>query len=294
MKVKLLVTITILLIIIGVNGIEEKNYKLYDSDYKGQISLDEMADKLIEYDVVFFGELHDSTVLHKLEIDLLKRLYNRENKLVISMEMFERDVQDVVDNYLADRITVDEFLENSRPWPNYSSDYKPLIDFAKEKKLQLVAANIPRRYAKIVNMQGWVGIENLPKSERKYVSSEMKVLDNEYKKRFFATMKSNMAMGGRMPMKMNLDNIYAAQCIKDDTMAESIAQYYKSGTKIIHYNGKFHSDAHLGTVNKLHILRPELKIAVISAFEVDDLEVELTEQQAGEGEFIVLFKNKTK
>jgi uncharacterized iron-regulated protein len=253
-----------------------------------------MADKLIEYDVVFFGELHDSTVLHKLEIDLLKRLYNRENKLVISMEMFERDVQDVVDNYLADRITVDEFLENSRPWPNYSSDYKPLIDFAKEKKLQLVAANIPRRYAKIVNMQGWVGIENLPKSERKYVSSEMKVLDNEYKKRFFATMKSNMAMGGRMPMKMNLDNIYAAQCIKDDTMAESIAQYYKSGTKIIHYNGKFHSDAHLGTVNKLHILRPELKIAVISAFEVDDLEVELTEQQAEEGEFIVLFKNKTK
>lgn len=74
-------------------------------------------------------------------------MYKQNKDMILSMEMFERDVQSVMDKYLNDEITETEFINNSRPWENYQTDYKPLVEFAKEKDMYVLASNIPRRIA---------------------------------------------------------------------------------------------------------------------------------------------------
>lgn len=109
------------------------------------VTLAEMAENFVDYDVVFFGEFHDQDVLHELEYEMLQQLYAiHGDKLVLSLEMFEADNQFVLNEYLAGRITEEEFLAKSRPWPRYKTDYRQLVEFAKAHKLPVLASNIPR------------------------------------------------------------------------------------------------------------------------------------------------------
>ncbi len=229
---------------------------------KGGVNIDQLADELTQYDVVFFGEYHGNAVLHKMEIDLLKALYKKNPNLAVSMEMFERDVQPVLDRYLESEISEEELLEDSRPWGSYETDYRPLIEFAKDKQLHVIAANVPRRLAAEVSRGGMEAFEAFPEKDKRYAARQITAPDDDYKKRFLNTMS-----GGMHPMgKLNEEYLYMAQCLKDDTMAESIANHREQfpDQRIIHFNGDFHSNSYLGTVSRLKELNPELKIAVIT------------------------------
>jgi uncharacterized iron-regulated protein len=116
----------------------------------GLYDIDDSFDLLMDYSVIFIGEEHESRVSHDAELTILKGLAKRESNLVLALEMFERDVQDILDAYLTRKISEKEFLEQSRPWPNYLEDYRPLIEFAKRKGMPVIAANIPRRAAAAV------------------------------------------------------------------------------------------------------------------------------------------------
>ena len=286
---KILVLLVFALLVLPVFGQE---YKIINTKTNEEIVLKEMIEELGDYDVIFFGEFHENKILHALELELLKMFHSNNKNMIISMEMFERDVQTVLDEYLNDEILEEDFLANSRPWPNYEPDYKPIIEFAKENELTVVAANIPRRYANMISKQGLNALDSLSAEEKKFVTKKHKVFEDEYKTRFIETMKSNMEHSSKMPknMKMNLELIYAAQCIKDDTMAESILKYQRipPRRKVIHFNGDFHSSKHLGTVQKIQILEPMLKVAVISPLGCED-EFSWEDEDLLEGEFLILF-----
>ena len=285
----------IAILILSILPVFCQEYKIIDSKMNKEIELKEMAERLGEYDVIFFGEFHENKILHSLEIELLKMFYHNNKNLIVSMEMFERDVQQVLDKYLIDEISEADFLAESRAWSNYETDYKPLIEFAKENELTVVAANIPRRYASMINKQGLNALDSLSQEENKFVARKHKVFDDEYKKRFIRTMQSNMAHSSKMPagMKMNFDRLYAAQCIKDDTMAESILKYRRilPHRKVIHFNGDFHSRKHLGTAQKIQILEPMLKVAVITPLMCEN-EFTWKDEDLLEGEFLILLKDK--
>ena len=256
---------------------DETDYKIYNSQNGNEISMKNMAKDLSDYDVIFFGEWHDDILIHKLEADILPLLnkkssfFSKKRNMAVSMEMFERDVQQYLNQFLNSEISEEEFLKNTRAWGNYPNDYRPIIEYAKQNKLDVIAANVPRRYASLLNKKGIQAIENLPENEKKYVAKKILPLENQYKKQFIETMSNNMGRKNAMGMKKMLENIYAAQCLKDDTMAESMYEYLLQNpdSRIIHYNGNFHSESHLGTANKLKLLNPDLKIAVISPVIVD-------------------------
>ena len=285
--------IIIAVLILSILPVFCQEYKIIDSKKNKEIELTEMVERLGDYDIIFFGEFHGNKILHSLEFELLKMFYGNNKNLIISLEMFERDVQSVLDKYLSNEITEADFLTGSRPWPNYDTDYKPLIEFAKDNKLSVVAANIPRRYASMISKQGMNALDSLFVEEKKFVARKHKVFDDEYKERFIQTMQNNMAHSSRMPagMMMNLDQIYAAQCIKDDTMAESILNYQRipPRRKVIHYNGDFHSRKHLGTAQKIQIMGPILKVAVIAPLTCED-EFTWEDEDLLEGEFLILIK----
>ncbi len=246
----------------------------------------QLASKLQKYDVVFFGEYHDQSEIHQYELELLKAMYKAKGaKLALSMEMFEADNQSKLNNFLADTLSEENFLAASRPWPNYRTDYAPLVNFAKEKKMPVIAANVPRFLAAHVAKNN-ASTEGVEAQYQQWLPKHTYAPEGAYKDKFYAQMSSPAA-----PMKMppqRLAAVYAAQCLKDDKMAESIAAFADAhqNMQILHINGCFHSDAHLGTTQKLEALRPELKIAVITPLE---------RKQKGEkpaGDFVVWFDRK--
>lgn len=246
----------------------------------------QLASKLQKYDVVFFGEYHDQSEIHQYELELLEAMYKAKGeKLALSMEMFEADNQSKLNNFLADTLSEENFLAASRPWPNYRTDYAPLVNFAKEKKMPVIAANVPRFLAAHVAKNN-ASTEGVEAQYQQWLPKHTYAPEGAYKDKFYAQMSSPEA-----PMKLppqRLAAVYAAQCLKDDKMAESIAAFADAhqNMQILHINGCFHSDAHLGTAQKLEALRPELKVAVITPLE---------RKQKGEkpaGDFVVWFDRK--
>ncbi len=116
--------------------------------------------------MVFFGEEHDDPATHRVELALLRSLGERHGHIVLSLEMFERDVQPVVDEYLAGAIGHEEFLARSRPWSAYMTDYHPLVELAKARGWPVVAANVPRPLASAVGRVGLAALDTLSAAER--------------------------------------------------------------------------------------------------------------------------------
>lgn len=251
-----------------------------------ELNAAQLAKRLQKYEVVFFGEYHDQGEIHKAELELLQALHKiKGEKLALSMEMFEADNQTKLDSFLASTLGEEEFLATSRPWPNYKTDYAPLVNFAKKNNMPVVAANVPRFLAAHVakNNGSVAGIEE---QYLQFLPKHTYAPEGAYKDKFYAQMTSPEA-----PMKMppqRLAAVYAAQCLKDDKMAESIAAFSDAHKKmqVLHINGCFHSDAHLGTTQKLEALRPKLKVAVITPLERKQKGVQPA------GDFVVWFDRK--
>src|SRR5262249_18527571 len=147
-----------------------------------------MLADLAKADVVFVGEQHDDAATHRLELAILEGLARRRASIIVSMEMFERDTQPAIDDYLGGRINESEFLKTSRPWPNYATDYRPLVEFARMKGWRVMAANVPRQYASAVARGGTSVLDKLPQAERDFVAVEISAPEDDYFRRFAEAM----------------------------------------------------------------------------------------------------------
>jgi uncharacterized iron-regulated protein len=231
------------------------------------LSLEESFETLISYDIIFIGGEHDSRIAHEAELTLLTGLVERDPNLVLAVEMFERDVQDVLDGYLNGDISEAKFLDQSRPWPNYQEDYRPLIELAKVKKIPVIAANVPRRAAAAVAMANKISPKVMGE-DRPYLPKKSHLDSKEYYERFVASMEEmphHTAMKG-----MNADGLYKAQVLKDAVMVASLEPFLEH--RVLFCCGHFHSDYHLGIPYQLQKNHPELKMAVITfAASLEDL-----------------------
>ena len=119
-------------------------YTIYNAKGK-EISYSKMMATLSKQDIILFGELHNSALAHWLQIEVTKELATKR-ALQLGAEMLEADDQNAVNLYLSDSIDQKGLDTLARLWPNYTTDYAPLVNYAKENKLEFIATNIPRRY----------------------------------------------------------------------------------------------------------------------------------------------------
>lgn len=246
---------------------ETKSFKLYNSSLDS-VDYSTMICDLADCDVLFFGELHNSIEAHDLELKITRDLFEkRDGKLTLGAEMFETDNQLTIDEYFSDFYKADKFESDVRLWPNYKTDYKPLVEFAKENSLRFIATNIPRRYASMVFYGGFEALAKLSERAKEYVVPDPVEFDPElscYKK------MSQMSMPS---MGHGTDKKYfaQAQAIKDATMGYFIAENIEKEKMFIHYNGSFHSDDHVGIIWYLNKYKPGLKIKTITTILEKDI-----------------------
>ncbi len=233
-------------------------------------------------DVIFFGELHDNPVAHWLELELAKDLFETEGKdLILAAEMFETDNQLLVNEYLNGIIKESSFESEMKKWNNYATDYKPLLNFAKEKGLKFVASNIPRRYASLVSTGGFDALQKLTPEALKYIAPLPIAYDPE-----LPCYKDMLSMEGG-PMGHSSENLPKAQAVKDATMAKSIADNWQDGKTILHFNGSYHSDRHMGIIWHLKKYNPDIKVVTISAVLQDDIS-KLEDAGKDQADFIIV------
>ncbi|MEM8583499.1 MAG: ChaN family lipoprotein [Bacteroidota bacterium] len=262
---------------------QSEDYKIYDSRAGQQIELSSIAETFEPADVLFFGERHDDSIAHHLQDQLYGLLLDRYGQVTLSMEMFETDCQQVVDEYLAGFINERNFVKESRAWGNYDTDYRPMLERAKASEQAVIAANAPRRYVNMVSRLGPESLSNLPKDSRAHLPPlPISTDDDAYRNAF------NDAMGGMAHSGM--ENVFAAQCTWDASMAYRIYKHWRKHKKekILHLNGSFHTDFGLGTVNQLEALNKKIEVMTISSFPADDFDNPDWASYSTRGDFIIL------
>ncbi|PKP20827.1 MAG: iron-regulated protein [Bacteroidetes bacterium HGW-Bacteroidetes-21] len=267
-------------------------YKIYNASGK-EVSFEDMVKASSTSDMVFFGEFHNDPIAHWFELLLTEKLFVLTgNKLILGAEMFESDNQLIFDEYQKGLIPAKKFEEEARVWPNYSTDYKPIVEYAITNKIPFIATNTPRRYASIVSSSGLDGLLNLSDDAKKLIAP----LPIKYDENLNC-YKSMLQMGGMSGMKggkTDPSNFPKAQAIKDATMAHFIMTNYQPGKLLLHFNGSFHSDNHEGIVWHLKQAKNDLKITVISTVNQKDIS-KLEEEYLNQGDFILCVpENMTK
>jgi uncharacterized iron-regulated protein len=235
-------------------------------------------------DVLFVGEQHDDANTHRLELALLDGLARRRGDIIVGLEMFERDVQDPFDHFQMGHMDESEFLMLSRPWPGYVTDYKPLVDFAIAHNWPLVASNVPRAIASEVSKSGLDVLQGKSDADRKLFAKDLQCpLDNDYFKRFADAMGAHPGPAApgddkAAAARLSLEHFYFAQCLKDETMGESIARAWQTGALggkrplVVHFNGSFHSDFAEGTAASAARRLPHARVVVVTVMPVTDLD----------------------
>lgn len=241
-------------------------YQIYDAKGK-KASYKQMVSQAENVEVVLFGEHHDNAIIHWLQLEFTKDLAEKKG-LVLGAEMIEADNQKQLNQYLKGEINQKAFDTLARLWNNHKTDYKPLVDLAKEKKWNFVATNIPRRYASLVYKQGFEALDKLSPEEKMWMAP----LPMAYDKTLPGYVKMLEMMGDHAN-----DNLPKAQAVKDATMGYFILQSSKPHTVFVHYNGTYHSDNFDGINWYLKQGKPSVKImtiATVSQKEVSKLEKE--------------------
>ena len=262
------------------------------------IDFDALVSRIASADVVFFGEQHDDPETHRVEFGLLDAIGRTGRPLILSLEMFERDAQPLLNDYLAGRVSEADFLAKSRPWDRYITDYRPMVELAKAKGWPVIASNIPRPMASAVGRKGLAALDTLTPSERTWAAKDIQCPDDAYKARFMDTMRGHSPGGAPSSAGDTLptaaaNRFYFAQCAKDETMAESIVEARNragGNPLIVHYDGAFHSDYRQGTVDRVRRRATNLRLTVITAVPVTDQTTATLNDHSGRADFIIFTK----
>lgn len=258
---KVLYLLIILLLMLPDSAAADKPaYIIYQKDGR-QAAYSEFAAVALTYPVILFGELHNNAVAHWLQLELTRSLASDARPLAVGMEMFEADNQVLIDEYFSGLISQANFEREARLWNNYSTDYKPVLEFARTNGMRLVATNIPRRYASAVHRNGLEVLEQFSTEAKRWMAPLPVTVDTE-----LPMYKAILDMAGGH----GTPNLVYAQAVKDATMAWFIHRNLYGGVRFLHLNGSYHSDNYEGINWYLKRLVPEIRILTITTIEADD------------------------
>lgn len=283
--------------------------RVFHSGQKSFTDFEVMLADVAKADVVLVGEQHDDPNTHQLELALLQGLARRRTgRVIVSLEMFERDVQEPLDHFQMGHMDEGEFLRSSRPWPNYAKDYKPLVEFARTKEWPVIAANVPRSFASDVSKSGLDALKAKAGDEVHWFAKDLKCpFGDDYFDRFAEAMgqhpgkddKSKTA-SAKEADRQRLERYYQAQCLKDETMGESIARAFEiasvGGQKplVVHFNGAFHTDFTLGTAERARRRLPGKRVVVLSVLPVESLDTLAPDKAERKRADYLVYTTKTK
>lgn len=243
----------------------EHTISIRNGETDERLTFDTLIAELSSTDAVFLGESHTDETTHRVQLAVYRGLLeSRQQKVVLSMEMFERDVQDTLDQYLSGEIDEPTFLASVRPWSNYQEAYRPMIEHAKEIGTPVIAANFPLSLRRRMAMEGNEVLQSLPDEEKAWLPLKFYPNTPDYWKRTDNATRGHQ--GFMMPGDSDDQRLYSTQSLWDNAMGDACAQALDQnpGFSVLHLNGNFHTSYWDGTVHQLKQRKPSATVKTIS------------------------------
>jgi uncharacterized iron-regulated protein len=256
-------------------------FKIFNSE-GNEVSFESLAQIAGQHELIFFGELHNNSIAHWLQLRLLKDLHKQNRSVILAGEFFERDDQLNIEEWFSGKMTDKTFESESKLWNNYLIDYKPLMLYAKNNSIPFFGTNIPRKYASLVSREGLKALESLSPEAKKYFPPLPIEVDKNLPG--YVGMKDMMHGSG-----MNADFMVEAQAVKDATMAYSLFGHLKGNT-VLHINGSYHSNNYEGIVWYVRKNYPDTLIITINTVEQEDIHT-LEEKSKNTADYIIVIPN---
>jgi uncharacterized iron-regulated protein len=294
-------------------------------------SLGDIVQAMTGVDAVLVGETHTDPVGHWIEGELFREALalaaageetGALRSVALSLEMFERDVQGILDEYLWDLITEDQFKSSVRPWEFYDSDYRPMVEMAKAAGVPVLAANAPRRYVNRVSRLGPVALGDLSPRARSFLPPlPFPAPTDAYRAEWNALM-AGMVMEQQCPAPEEegpheevapeahptedpphappagmpshggsfMENGLQAQTLWDASMAHAITTFLdmNPGALVLHMVGGFHVKNLTGTPEKVQFYRPGTRSLVVHMDIAEDFNAFNPDEHTGRGDFVIL------
>ncbi|MFW6019251.1 MAG: ChaN family lipoprotein [Bacteroidales bacterium] len=281
------ITLIIALGILSLTAFSQKSaFKFYKAD-GSEAKYSSLVKSSIASDVVLFGEHHHNPLCHWLQLELARDIHKKiGDSLVLGAEMFEHDNQVILNEYLNGKISERSFEGQARLWPNYKTDYKPLVEFAKSNGLPFIATNIPRRYAAMIASEGFSGIDSIDNQAKDWIAPLPIPYDAQ-----LPGYKKMLKMMGKNKANPNLPK---AQAIKDATMAHFILENLNENQVFLHYNGTYHSNNYEGISWYLKEYNPDVQVTTIATVEQENIELLLDKNKNLADYILVIPENMTK
>ena len=291
--------------------VEGEDFLVYETDGRSS-SFAAVLKALSATDVVLVGEEHDDVVGHRFETELLGAAYRRlheegDRKVILSLEMFERDVQYILAEYLDGTISEPHFLSSSRPWPDYEDRYRPLVEFSKTHGLTVVAANAPRRYVNRVSREGPESLQTLSAIARSFLPPlPYPGPSTEYRAQWDALMAEAKGAMEAQTDSSSADaeepdaeesprhyvmspNVIYSQALWDAAMGHAVTSALGAspGSLVIHMAGSFHVERGTGIPERLADYAPGTRVLSIVMVSVDDITAWDEKEHEGLADFVV-------
>ena len=229
---------SLLLLILPINAKADEPFYILNVSNKKIVSIKKLVDELYDIDVVILGEIHNEKVHHEFQLRFIEEFSKRKKYIAIALEMFRRENQKVLDDWVFGRISLNDFIKNyyenwTFPWSLYSS----IFFHAKEHNIPLLGVNIPKEITQKVAEKGFLSLtqkdyEKLPKDVRCDVDEDYKTFIGK----IFDFHKNKVE-------NKTFQNFCEAQILWDKSMAHYILEFRKSNPdkKIILLTGAVHA-----------------------------------------------------
>ena len=197
--------------------------EIYLDVYQGEpISFEEMVESLTKARVVYLGETHTLKRHHRFQHCVIKALYQENIPLAIGLEMLSFTSQRYLDTWIEGKIDKRKFLHLinwEKNWGNDFDLYEPIFDFAREKKIKLLALNAPRNLVKKVARKGLSGLTD----EEKGMLPAIAPSTDDHRRYLALSLKQHKTLRGETEQYA-----YEAQDVWDSTMAHYVVEYLQS------------------------------------------------------------------
>jgi len=216
----------------------ELENKIFNLETATLIDFDTLIKELKDIPAIYVGETYQLEAHHKAQAEVLQAIYNQSPSVALGMEMFQQPYQKYLDEYLTGKITERMMLEKTEYTKRWGFDwlmYRPLVNFARENGLKVIALNVPAEISEKVILNG---LKSLAAEERTTLPEEIDTTNTRHRAYIREVFDTNPMINQRL----NFENFYEAQCVWEDGMADCIARYLKEnpGNRLVVTVGSGH------------------------------------------------------
>lgn len=221
--------------------------------------------------VVYVGERHDEPLDHGVQYAILRQLHRYEPSLAIGMEMFQVPFQEPLTKWsagLIDETVLRRETEYDERWGFDFGMYRPILEYARNQGIRVIALNAPRELSYAVAKDGVSSLS----PEQASALPELD-LDDEAHRALFDTEFDI----GDHAAEDAIEQYYAAQVVWDETMGSRVAETLADPAgpqKMIVFAGRVHVKFGLGIPDRAAKRGAQPYVVVLPVTEAE-LEAEL-------------------